>query len=121
AAPLERARGRAQHGHLRGHPLPLPAASRIAPGRRRPRMNAEADTEAALGRPERDAVHNLCLADPVWTERYEGWTELGHGGSATVVRTRGKALDEDLALKVFPRLSRDGWTRVPREGGTAAR
>src|SRR5579872_6640490 len=29
----------------------------------------------------RDALHNLCLADPVWAERYEGWIELGHGGS----------------------------------------
>ena len=84
-------------------------------------MNAEADTEAALAHPSRDALHNLCLADPVWTERYEGWTYLGHGGSATVVRTHGKALDEDLALKVFPRLSHDEWTRFRREVGTAQR
>ena len=33
--------------------------------------------------PVRDALHQLCLADPVWAERYEGWTELGRGGSAT--------------------------------------
>ncbi|HZJ71421.1 MAG TPA: hypothetical protein VFF36_10865, partial [Planctomycetota bacterium] len=84
-------------------------------------MNAEADTEAILAHPSRDALHNLCLADPVWTERYEGWTYLGQGGSATVVRTHGKALDEDLALKVFPRLSIDEWTRFRRELGTAQR
>src|SRR5262245_411283 len=66
-----------------------------------------------------DALHNLCRADPVWAERYEGWTELGHGGSATVVRTHGKALGEDLALKVFPHLSRDEWTRFRAEVSTA--
>jgi hypothetical protein len=66
-----------------------------------------------------DALHNLCRADPVWAERYEGWTELGHGGSATVVRTHGKALGEDLALKVFPHLSRDEWTRFRQEVSTA--
>ncbi|HET8644942.1 MAG TPA: serine/threonine-protein kinase, partial [Vicinamibacteria bacterium] len=66
-----------------------------------------------------DALHNLCRADPVWAERYEGWTVLGHGGSATVVRTHGKALGEDLALKVFPHLSRDEWTRFRQEVSTA--
>jgi serine/threonine-protein kinase len=66
-----------------------------------------------------DALHNLCRADPVWADRYEGWTELGHGGSATVVRTHGRALGEDLALKVFPHLSRDEWTRFRQEVSTA--
>src|SRR6185295_920164 len=66
-----------------------------------------------------DALHNLCRADPVWAERYEGWVELGHGGSATVVRTHGKALGEDLALKVFPHLAREEWTRFRQEVSTA--
>lgn len=66
-----------------------------------------------------DALHNLCRADPVWAERYEGWTELGHGASATVVRTHGKALGEDLALKVFPHLSREEWARFRQEVSTA--
>jgi hypothetical protein len=67
------------------------------------------------GEPSRDALHNLCLADPVWAERYEGWIELGHGGSASVIRTRGKALDQDLALKIFPRLSAEDWRRFQEE------
>jgi hypothetical protein len=66
-----------------------------------------------------DALHNLCRADPVWAERYEGWSELGHGASATVVRTHGKALGEDLALKVFPHLSREEWARFRQEVSTA--
>lgn len=68
-----------------------------------------------------DALHNLCLADPVWAERYEGWTELGHGGSATVVRTHARALGEDIALKVFPRLAREEWARFRQEVSTAQR
>jgi hypothetical protein len=51
---------------------------------------------------DRDALHSLCLADPVWRERYDGWTELGRGATAMVVRTRSRALGEDVALKVFP-------------------
>ncbi len=69
----------------------------------------------------RDALHNLCLADPVWAERYEGWTELGHGGSASVVRTRSKALGEDLALKIFPRLAAEEWKRFQDEVRNALR
>jgi serine/threonine-protein kinase len=69
----------------------------------------------------RDALHNLCLADPVWAERYEGWTVLGHGGSASVVRTFGKALGEELALKIFPRLSADEWRRFREEVRNALR
>lgn len=73
------------------------------------------------GEPLRDALHNLCLADPVWADRYEGWTELGHGGSASVIRTRSKALDEDLALKIFPRLAAEDWRRFQEEVRNAQR
>ncbi|HEX6738819.1 MAG TPA: serine/threonine-protein kinase, partial [Vicinamibacteria bacterium] len=52
--------------------------------------------------PDRDALHSLCLADPVWRERYDGWTELGRGATAIVVRTHSRALGEDVALKIFP-------------------
>jgi serine/threonine-protein kinase len=68
-----------------------------------------------------DALHRLCLADPLWVERYEGWHELGHGGSATVVRTRSRALDQEIALKVFLRLSADDWRRVQSEVQNAQR
>ncbi len=62
-----------------------------------------------------DPLHALCLADPVWAERYEGWDELGHGGSATVVRTRSRASDAFVALKVFPRLDAEGRRRFQQE------
>jgi serine/threonine-protein kinase len=69
----------------------------------------------------RDALHTFCLADPLWNERYEGWIELGQGGSACVVRTHSRALDEDLALKIFPRLAADDWKRFQEEVRNAQR
>jgi serine/threonine-protein kinase len=71
--------------------------------------------------PTRDALHNLCLADPVWAERYEGWQELGHGGSASVVCTRSRATGEEIALKIFARLSADEWKRYHDEVRNAQR
>jgi eukaryotic-like serine/threonine-protein kinase len=65
--------------------------------------------------PEGDALRDLCLADPLWSERYEGWTELGSGGSATVVRTHSKASGEDIAVKVFLRTAADDWQRFQAE------
>lgn len=62
-----------------------------------------------------DPLHALCLADPVWAERYDGWDELGHGGSATVVRTRSRASDALVALKLFPRLDAEGRRRFQQE------
>src|SRR5262245_19688856 len=75
---------------------------------------------AALSAPQ-DALHNLCRADPVWVERYEGWQALGHGSSASVVRTRSKATGGDLALKIFPRLDTEEWRRYQQEVRNAQR
>jgi serine/threonine protein kinase len=83
-------------------------------------METESGTAAATP-PTPDALHNLCLADPTWAERYDGWTELGHGGSASVVRTRSRATGEEIALKVFPRLSADEWRRYQDEVRNAQR
>jgi serine/threonine-protein kinase len=83
-------------------------------------METERGTAAATP-PTPDALHNLCLADPVWAERYDGWTELGHGGSASVVRTKSRATGEEIALKVFPRLSADEWRRYQDEVRNAQR
>jgi eukaryotic-like serine/threonine-protein kinase len=63
----------------------------------------------------RDPLHALCLTDVVWAERYEGWAELGRGGSATVVRTFSRASGEDLALKIFQRLEDDDQRRFQQE------
>jgi hypothetical protein len=62
-----------------------------------------------------DALHDLCRADPVWADRYEGWTELGSGGSATVVRTHSKVAGQDIALKVFLRTAAEDWQRFQSE------
>jgi hypothetical protein len=66
-----------------------------------------------------DALHDLCRADPVWTERYEGWTVLGGGGSATVVRTHSRAAGQDIALKVFLRTAAEDWQRFQAEVSNA--
>ena len=68
-----------------------------------------------------DALHHLCLADPVWAERYEGWTELGRGGSASVVRTFSRATGEDIALKVFHHLLSEDEQRFRQEVRNAQR
>jgi serine/threonine protein kinase len=68
-----------------------------------------------------DALHHLCLADPVWAERYEGWTELGRGGSASVVRTFSRATGEDIALKVFHHLLSEDEQRFRQEVRSAQR
>jgi serine/threonine-protein kinase len=71
-------------------------------------------SSAAPGEDE-DALHALCLADRLWTERYEGWSELGRGGSACVVKAKSRALGQDVALKVFQRLHDDDWRRFQQE------
>jgi len=63
----------------------------------------------------RDALHTLCLADPVWAERYDGWTELGRGGSAAVVRTFNRDAGGEVALKVFYGLAAEDRVRFERE------
>ena len=68
-----------------------------------------------------DALHQLCRADPVWAERYEGWTELGRGGSASVVRTFSRATGEDIALKVFHHLAPEDEQRFRQEVRSAQR
>src|SRR5262249_61547982 len=95
--------------------LPLSPARRAPAAERVVRGETGRAAPASVTHVSRDALHNLCLADPVWCERYDGWTELGHGGSASVVRTHGKALEEDLALKIFPRLTADEWKRFQDE------
>lgn len=67
------------------------------------------------GSPPLDPLHALCRADAVWAERYEGWTELGHGASATVVKTFSRAAGEELALKLYQRLDEDDRERFRQE------
>jgi eukaryotic-like serine/threonine-protein kinase len=67
------------------------------------------------GSATRDALHTLCLADPVWAERYDGWIELGRGGSAAVVRTFNRDAGGEVALKVFYGLAAEDRARFERE------
>jgi serine/threonine protein kinase len=59
--------------------------------------------------PERPAHSGAGLREVLarhsrWNDRYEGWTELGSGSYATVVRTFCKDLGEHVAVKVFHHL-----------------
>jgi hypothetical protein len=82
-------------------------------------VDAAAETPAAPAAP--DALHRLCLADVVFAERYEGWEELGRGGSARVVKVSSRSAGETIALKVFPHLSDDDVRRFQREVSNAQR
>jgi eukaryotic-like serine/threonine-protein kinase len=61
------------------------------------------------------SLRELCLADPTFCERYEGWTVLGRGTYATVVRVRSRDAGREVALKVFQDLAPEMATRVREE------
>ena len=50
------------------------------------------------------ALYELCFSDAVFRERYSGWRVLGRGAWATVVRTRSRDADRDVALKILVNL-----------------
>src|SRR5262249_31498753 len=61
------------------------------------------------------SLREMCFADPVFHERYEGWDVLGTGTYATVVRTRSRDAGRDIALKIFRDLSQGSVDRVREE------
>jgi eukaryotic-like serine/threonine-protein kinase len=61
------------------------------------------------------SLRELCLADPIFSQRYEGWTVLGSGTYATVVRARSRDAGRNVALKIFQGLSPDLVERVREE------
>jgi serine/threonine protein kinase len=65
--------------------------------------------------PGDDALRELCFSDGVFRERYEGWQVLGRGSWATVVRTRSRDADEDVALKILVNLDPELLRRVREE------
>jgi serine/threonine protein kinase len=65
--------------------------------------------------PGEDALRELCFADGVFRERYEGWRVLGRGSWATVVRTRSRDAGQDVALKVLVNLDPELLQRVREE------
>ena len=91
-------------------------------------MEAKRVVELEPGVSGEDALAALFFADPVFSQRYEGWEVLGRGFWATVVRTRSRDLGHEIALKVFlnldpallqPRRSAEG-THGRSSGGTQA-
>jgi len=72
-------------------------------------------TDAAVEMAGGDALRSLCLADPVFRDRYDGWHVIGRGVRATVVRTRSRDLGHDIALKVFVNLERELLDRIREE------
>jgi eukaryotic-like serine/threonine-protein kinase len=62
-----------------------------------------------------DALRLLCFSDPVFAERYQGWTVLGRGAYATVVRTFSRDAGREIALKVFVNLEAEMVQRVREE------
>ena len=67
-----------------------------------------------------DALQLLCSADSVWSERYEGWQELGSGGYGTVVKTTLRGFGRAVAVKVFQRLGAEDRRRLLTEVQTLA-
>ena len=67
-----------------------------------------------------DALQLLCSADSVWSERYEGWEELGSGGYGTVVKTTLRGFGRTLAVKIFQRLGAEDRRRLLTEVETLA-
>lgn len=61
------------------------------------------------------SLRELCLADPTFRERYEGWAVLGRGTYATVLRVRSRDAGREIALKVFQGLSSEMASRVREE------
>ena len=64
--------------------------------------------------PER-TLRELCLSDPIFRQRYEGWEVIGRGTYATVVRTKSRDAGREVALKIFQGLSPDLVERVRAE------
>jgi serine/threonine protein kinase len=75
----------------------------------------ESESDGSRSTPGDDALRELCFCDAVFRERYEGWSVLGRGPWATVVRTRSRDLGHDIALKVFVNLDPELLARVRQE------
>lgn len=62
-----------------------------------------------------DALQLLCFSDPVFADRYQGWSVLGRGSYATVVKTFSRDAGREIALKVFVNLDPEMLRRVREE------
>src|SRR5205823_1849935 len=78
-------------------------------------MNEVSESTARRKAAANSALRDLCFADPLFRERYEGWCLLGWGSYATVVRTHSRDLARDIALKIFFNLEPGLLERVRQE------
>ena len=78
-------------------------------------MDPKPDAKTARAAASDDALRELCFADAVFRERYDGWFVLGRGSWATVVKTRSRDIGRDIALKVFVNLDPELLERVREE------
>lgn len=73
------------------------------------------DDEASESSTTADSLQLLCYSDPLFAERYHGWSVLGRGSYATVVRTFSRDAGREVALKVFVNLDPEMVRRVREE------
>lgn len=78
-------------------------------------MHVRTGSAAARSLSTGDALEELCFSDAVFSQRYEGWRVLGRGPWATVVKTRSRDLNQDIALKVFVNVDSELLDRVRQE------
>ncbi len=78
-------------------------------------METKLDSDTSGSVSGNDALRDLCYADALFRQRYEGWCVLGRGPWATVVRTRSRDLGQDVAIKVFVNLDPELLERVRQE------
>ena len=78
-------------------------------------MHRTLDDPAPDSEATADALRLLCFSDPVFAERYQGWSVLGRGSYATVVRTLSRDAGREIALKVFVNLEPEIVQRVREE------
>jgi serine/threonine-protein kinase len=78
-------------------------------------MHRTLDDETSDSSAPTDALGLLCFSDPVFAQRYNGWSVLGRGSYATVVKTFSRDAGRDMALKVFVNLEPEMVQRVREE------
>jgi serine/threonine-protein kinase len=78
-------------------------------------VETKLDVDTDVGVSADDPLRTFCYADPLFRKRYTGWSVLGRGPWATVVKVRSVALGQDIALKVFVNLDAELLDRVRQE------
>jgi eukaryotic-like serine/threonine-protein kinase len=78
-------------------------------------VKTKLDVDTGVEVSAEDALRTFCYADALFRKRYTGWSVLGRGPWATVVKVRSVALGQDIALKVFVNLDPELLDRIRQE------